>query len=220
MSRTSVKSRRASRLPTFKTGGCFPSSMRAICWAKLATAKVGACRGPAWLKGRSRIAARPWLRWYWSASKSCVTLLTPYGDSGLSGVASSSRRAPPSGLPYSSAEPTTTTRGMGFCLTTAASRLASSPALVAIVSAGSSQDAAGLLSAATWKTHCGSISRTRLSTRSRSRRSTWWRSEEHTSELQSRGHLVCRLLLEKKKKKEYTIIFNKKNKKTKKKQKH
>src|SRR5690625_5508010 len=28
-----------------------------------------------------------------------------------------------------------------------------------------------------------------------------WRSEEHTSELQSRGHLVCRLLLEKKKKK-------------------
>src|SRR5690625_6260378 len=29
---------------------------------------------------------------------------------------------------------------------------------------------------------------------------TGWRSEEHTSELQSRGHLVCRLLLEKKKK--------------------
>src|SRR5690625_6816041 len=31
---------------------------------------------------------------------------------------------------------------------------------------------------------------------------SWWitprRSEEHTSELQSRGHLVCRLLLEKK----------------------
>src|SRR5690348_18172373 len=31
------------------------------------------------------------------------------------------------------------------------------------------------------------------------------RSEEHTSELQSPVHLVCRLLLEKKKKKEYTI---------------
>src|SRR2546429_1419910 len=31
----------------------------------------------------------------------------------------------------------------------------------------------------------------------------FWRSEEHTSELQSRLHLVCRLLLEKKKK---TII--------------
>src|SRR5690625_6721894 len=29
------------------------------------------------------------------------------------------------------------------------------------------------------------------------------RSEEHTSELQSRGHLVCRLLLEKKKLSEY-----------------
>src|SRR2546429_7260917 len=29
------------------------------------------------------------------------------------------------------------------------------------------------------------------------------RSEEHTSELQSRLHLVCRLLLEKKKKKDY-----------------
>src|SRR2546422_7762957 len=34
-------------------------------------------------------------------------------------------------------------------------------------------------------------------------RSDWTRSEEHTSELQSRLHLVCRLLLEKKKKKKY-----------------
>src|SRR5690625_4072155 len=33
----------------------------------------------------------------------------------------------------------------------------------------------------------------------RSRRIGGARSEEHTSELQSRGHLVCRLLLEKKK---------------------
>src|SRR5690554_7245717 len=32
------------------------------------------------------------------------------------------------------------------------------------------------------------------------------RSEEHTSELQSRPHLVCRLLLEKKKKKSYKNI--------------
>src|SRR5258708_23540862 len=31
-----------------------------------------------------------------------------------------------------------------------------------------------------------------------------WRSEEHTSELQSPDHLVCRLLLEKKKKKNDT----------------
>src|SRR5437870_6769348 len=32
-----------------------------------------------------------------------------------------------------------------------------------------------------------------------------FRSEEHTSELQSRGHLVCRLLLEKKKQKKINI---------------
>src|SRR5215208_7336609 len=36
------------------------------------------------------------------------------------------------------------------------------------------------------------------------------RSEEHTSELQSRGHLVCRLLLEKKKKKKNTGTSRKK----------
>src|SRR5215510_15755473 len=36
--------------------------------------------------------------------------------------------------------------------------------------------------------------------RSGSRNARPTRSEEHTSELQSRGHLVCRLLLEKKKK--------------------
>src|SRR5215510_16300365 len=50
---------------------------------------------------------------------------------------------------------------------------------------------------------------------SKSRRAGRWRrsrSEEHTSELQSRGHLVCRLLLEKKK------TQNKKHSKTKKKQ--
>src|SRR5690554_7340350 len=37
----------------------------------------------------------------------------------------------------------------------------------------------------------------------RSTRTLLRRSEEHTSELQSRPHLVCRLLLEKKKKKKY-----------------
>src|SRR2546422_5483220 len=36
----------------------------------------------------------------------------------------------------------------------------------------------------------------------------WIRSEEHTSELQSRLHLVCRLLLEKKKKKKNKAIIN------------
>src|SRR2546429_3461204 len=34
------------------------------------------------------------------------------------------------------------------------------------------------------------------------------RSEEHTSELQSRLHLVCRLLLEKKKKKNNTVSIH------------
>src|SRR5215813_15501384 len=41
------------------------------------------------------------------------------------------------------------------------------------------------------------------------------RSEEHTSELQSRPHLVCRLLLEKKKKKKrniFDIVIKKKKK--------
>src|SRR5215813_14662668 len=45
------------------------------------------------------------------------------------------------------------------------------------------------------------------------------RSEEHTSELQSRPHLVCRLLLEKKKKKKISSIIKKKKKKNKKKKK-
>src|SRR3712207_8433518 len=38
-------------------------------------------------------------------------------------------------------------------------------------------------------------------------RSGSWRSEEHTSELQSRQYLVCRLLLEKKKK-SYKILLS------------
>src|SRR5215813_15591620 len=48
--------------------------------------------------------------------------------------------------------------------------------------------------------------------------STCSRSEEHTSELQSRPHLVCRLLLEKKKRtKQYTASTKKKKKDRKKK---
>src|SRR5690625_6717351 len=39
----------------------------------------------------------------------------------------------------------------------------------------------------------------------------WCRSEEHTSELQSRGHIVCRLLLEKKKEKEVSVELNNRN---------
>src|SRR5207253_5562120 len=40
--------------------------------------------------------------------------------------------------------------------------------------AGSAQDAAGLLNAARWKTHCGWTCRTTVSTPARSSRSTWW----------------------------------------------
>src|SRR5215216_8047442 len=46
------------------------------------------------------------------------------------------------------------------------------------------------------------------------------RSEEHTSELQSPDHLVCRLLLEKKKKKTNPKIQKKKKKKNQKKHKN
>src|SRR5476651_2752104 len=42
------------------------------------------------------------------------------------------------------------------------------------------------------------------------------RSEEHTSELQSRQYLVCRLLLEKKKNTQKQTIYKKKKNKTKK----
>src|SRR5439155_24755713 len=46
------------------------------------------------------------------------------------------------------------------------------------------------------------IGLTAPSPRAQNARPRMLRSEEHTSELQSRGHLVCRLLLEKKKKNE------------------
>src|SRR2546422_1324874 len=50
-----------------------------------------------------------------------------------------------------------------------------------------------------------------VSTRAAIRRSKRFRkrSEEHTSELQSRLHLVCRLLLEKKKKTEWKPVLSK-----------
>src|SRR5690606_39875032 len=47
-------------------------------------------------------------------------------------------------------------------------------------------------------------STTTISTTPPAGRSKWYRSEEHTSELQSRENLVCRLLLEKKKKNKRT----------------
>src|SRR5216683_1171759 len=54
-----------------------------------------------------------------------------------------------------------------------------------------------------WRFHCGSPG-------------GWTRSEEHTSELQSRSDLVCRLLLEKKKKKNIFLLCLRKKKKKKK----
>src|SRR5438874_5794878 len=42
----------------------------------------------------------------------------------------------------------------------------------------------------------------------------WWRSEEHTSELETRRDLVCRLLLEKKKKKKKRMKKKKNNVRT------
>src|SRR5439155_20767075 len=58
---------------------------------------------------------------------------------------------------------------------------------------------------------CRRASRRRADARFRDRRPQCHRhagrSEEHTSELQSRGHLVCRLLLEKKKKKKKSYMF-------------
>src|SRR3989449_4636697 len=53
---------------------------------------------------------------------------------------------------------------------------------------------------ARFASHAGLASLNRLE----SVRAAWPRSEEHTSELQSRLHLVCRLLLEKKKRKQGT----------------
>src|ERR1041384_3831201 len=49
MSRTSVKSRLASRLPTLRTGAFLPFSMSAICLAKSLATNTGPRRGPPWL---------------------------------------------------------------------------------------------------------------------------------------------------------------------------
>src|SRR2546422_2367771 len=51
----------------------------------------------------------------------------------------------------------------------------------------------------------GAAQRVRRGSRAMKTRLILVRSEEHTSELQSRLHLVCRLLLEKKKKKDITL---------------
>src|SRR5690625_6802552 len=66
-----------------------------------------------------------------------------------------------------------------------------------------------LLRYSIYSAFCSSIRFVMSSTLTVSLLSSWsislFRSEEHTSELQSRGHLVCRLLLEKKK--FYSIVI-------------
>src|SRR5690554_8028024 len=57
-----------------------------------------------------------------------------------------------------------------------------------------------------WHPSVRSMHRRRPSSKRYSLAPSSSRSEEHTSELQSRPHLVCRLLLEKKKKKNYITI--------------
>ncbi len=54
MSRTSVKSRCASRFPTLRTGALRPFSMSAICLAKSLATNTGPRRGPSWLNPRVR----------------------------------------------------------------------------------------------------------------------------------------------------------------------
>src|SRR5436189_3204600 len=59
---------------------------------------------------------------------------------------------------------------------------------------------------------CPSVSYVTTSLRNTS--STWLRSEEHTSELQSPMYLVCRLLLEKKKKNKFIHVSKQKQNET------
>ncbi len=59
MSRTSVKSRSASRFPTETTGSFIPASISATCRANDEATNEGACLGPIWLNGRNTTADRP-----------------------------------------------------------------------------------------------------------------------------------------------------------------
>src|SRR2546425_4566985 len=71
-------------------------------------------------------------------------------------------------------------------------------------------DVSSMISLLAWTMiSCDSGSRTSsAATRPRMRSLSDWRSEEHTSELQSLAYLVCRLLLEKKKKKKQRKLFS------------
>src|SRR5256884_6937002 len=83
----------------------------------------------------------------------------------------------------------------GGCPTAVANRLSSVPTCDT-GSSGSSD----LISSRTAVMRLMGSAASVLTERNASQVCAWVRSEEHTSELQSRLHLVCRLLLEKKKK--------------------
>src|SRR6266480_5309409 len=70
-----------------------------------------------------------------------------------------------------------------------------------------------LLSLADWLRSWG-VTKVGMEATSDYGKPVYFRSEEHTSELQSHVNLVCRLLLEKKKKILYCILFSNKNIKT------
>src|SRR3712207_7495374 len=71
---------------------------------------------------------------------------------------------------------------------------------------GSKSEIRSTKSETRWKTEEGEMVETAVAVRPRLGHFPLLRSEEHTSELQSRQYLVCRLLLEKKKKKlEYYV---------------
>ena len=83
VSRTSVRSRRASRLPTEISGAQRPSSMSAMRRAKPEATKCGSWRGPMWLNGRAIVTVST--PFDFTPSISCASLLSPYGLDGRSG---------------------------------------------------------------------------------------------------------------------------------------
>ena len=78
--------------------------------AKPGTKNAPVWPGPVWLNARTRTVSSPPPSHACSATNDAATLLTPYGESGRSGVSSSTRSRPASTRPYSSELPTTSTR--------------------------------------------------------------------------------------------------------------
>ena len=87
VSRTSVRSRRASRLPTTISGGCSPASIAAICRANPDVEKAGSCRGPKWLNARAMVTCTPGAEWR-ARRAPAPACSAPYGLAGTSGWSS------------------------------------------------------------------------------------------------------------------------------------